>query len=114
MILYGFEWMYSLLNGLPTFPCTELGELPAPAGKVLWNATRREEWESAYDRWLGRWAGMGPYTLRESSFLAPGPELDLRAEMWLEEADEFGVMYMALLNATEGRRLDNEVENGAG
>lgn len=34
--------------------------------------------------------------------IKPGPEIDLRSEMWLEEADEFGVMYMALVNGAEG------------
>jgi hypothetical protein len=28
--------------------------------------------------------------------MKPGPELDIRTEMWLEEADGFGIMYMAL------------------
>jgi hypothetical protein len=70
--------------------------MPAPAGKVLWNAKTVEEWESAYDRWLGHWAEMGIYSMQELTEVKPGPELDLRAEVWLEEADEFGVMYMAL------------------
>jgi hypothetical protein len=85
-----------MLNGLPTFPCPELGFMPAPAGKVLWNAKTLGEWESAYDRWLGRWAGMGIYSMQELTDVKPGPELDLRTEIWLEGADEFGVMYMAL------------------
>lgn len=28
--------------------------------------------------------------------MRPGPEIDARTELWLEEADEFGMMYMAL------------------
>jgi hypothetical protein len=96
MVLYCFEWIYSMLNNLPTFPCTELGFMPAPAGKLLWDARTREEWERTYDQWLGRWAGMGAYKMRELQDIKPGPELDLRTEMWLEEADEFGMMYMAM------------------
>jgi len=55
--------------------------MPAPAGKVLWNAKTVEEWESAYDRWLGHWAEMGIYSMQELTEVKPGPELDLRTEM---------------------------------
>lgn len=96
MALYCFEWIYAMLYGLPTFPCTDLGFIPSPAGKVLWNARTKEEWEAAYDRWLGRWAGVDVHTLEDLAKIQPGPEIDARTEMWLEEADEFGVMYMAL------------------
>jgi hypothetical protein len=34
--------------------------------------------------------------MRELMAVEPGPELDLRTEMWLEEVDEFGMMYMSL------------------
>lgn len=34
--------------------------------------------------------------MRELMAVQPGPELDLRTEMWLEEVDEFGMMYMGL------------------
>jgi hypothetical protein len=69
--------------------------MPAPAGKVLWNAKTVEEWESAYDRWLGHWAEMGIIACKN----LPKLNLDrswIFAQRWLEEADEFGVMYMAL------------------
>lgn len=34
--------------------------------------------------------------MRELMAVQPGPELDQRTEMWLEEVDEFGMMYMSL------------------
>ncbi|TVY82911.1 hypothetical protein LSUE1_G001894 [Lachnellula suecica] len=102
MSLYCFEWMYAKLNSLPSYPCTEIGFIPAPAGKILWGARTRNEWESGYDRWLGRWTVGGFYRLGELAEVQPGPEIDSRTERWLEEADEFGMMYMALVNATEG------------
>ena len=70
--------------------------MPAPAGKVLWTARTQQEWEGAYDRWLGRWAGQSIYKMQELIQINPGPELDPRTEMWLEEADEFGMMLMAI------------------
>jgi hypothetical protein len=96
MSLYCFEWIYAMLNGLPTYPCTELGFMPAPAGKLLWGARTKGDWEGAYDRWLGRWTGGGGYLMEEMMAIKPGPEIDSRTEMWLEEADEFAIMYMAL------------------
>lgn len=63
---------------------------------MLWEARTREEWERAYDRWLGRWSKGGFYKLEELAEVRPGPEIDHRTEMWLEEADEFGMMMMAL------------------
>jgi len=38
MALYCFEWVYARLNALPTYPCFEIGFIPAPAGKVLVSA----------------------------------------------------------------------------
>jgi hypothetical protein len=91
-----FNWINAMHNGFSNFPCAEVDFVPAPAGKVLWRIATREKWEIAYDRWLGRWAGMGIYTLGDLQRVLPGPDLDVRSEMWLEEADEFGIMCMAL------------------
>lgn len=85
-----------MLNKLPTFPCTELGFMPAVSSKALWDARTNDEWEITYNRWLSRWTVGGGYLMRELMAVQPGPELDERTEMWLEEVDEFGMMYMSL------------------
>ena len=82
-------------SGFSNFPCAEADFVPAPASKALWILHSQDKWEIAYDRWLGRWAGLGIYTL-EVLQKVQGPDLDLRSEMWVEEADEFGIMIMAL------------------
>lgn len=94
--LYCLEWIYAMLNKLPTFPCTELGFMPAVSSKALWDARTNDEWEITYNRWLSRWTVGGGYLMRELMAVQPGPELDERTEMWLEEVDEFGMMYMSL------------------
>lgn len=94
--LFCFEWMNAMLNGFASFPCNDVSVLPAPSGKVLWNINDRSKWEVAYDKWLGRWAGLGIYTVGDLTGMPPGLTLDLRSEMWLEEADEFGMMLMTL------------------
>lgn len=86
-------------NGFSNFPCAEMDFVPAPAGKVLWSIATQEKWEIAYDRWLGRWAGIGIYTLGDLQSGLPRPESDLRSQMWVEEADEFGFMLMAVSKA---------------
>jgi hypothetical protein len=58
MAMYCFEGMHHTMNNLPTFLCTKLGFLPAPAWKVLRSARTQDEWECAYDHWLGHWAGI--------------------------------------------------------
>ncbi|VUC35716.1 unnamed protein product [Clonostachys rosea] len=93
---YCFEWMNAMLNNFAHFPCNVAEFMPAPAGKVLWEITEQEKWEVAYDRWLGRWAGLGVYTLGDLDSIAPGPTLDLRSDMWLEEADELGILLLSL------------------
>ncbi|KFY17160.1 hypothetical protein V492_00838 [Pseudogymnoascus sp. VKM F-4246] len=99
--LYCLEWIYAMLNKLPTFPCTELGFMPTVCSKALWDARTKDEWEASYNCWLARWTVGGGYLMRELMAVQPGPELDQRTEMWLEEVDEFGMMYMSLVNATE-------------
>jgi len=40
---------------------------------------------------------MGIYNMQELNEVKPRPELNIRTEMWLEEADEFRIMYVALV-----------------
>lgn len=97
MCLNMFNWLNAMHNGFANFPCAEPDCVPAPTGKVLWNITSEERWTVAYDRWLGHWAGMSIYTLLDLNNV--GFELDPRSEMWLEEADELGLILVALKKA---------------
>ena len=44
-VMYLFDSILSTQEGLPTFLGTELQGLPAPASKLLWQASSRFEWE---------------------------------------------------------------------
>jgi len=33
--------------------------MPAPAAKMLWQVSHKDEWEALYNRWLARWEGNG-------------------------------------------------------
>lgn len=69
--------------------------MPAPAAKALWQAQSEKEWDSLYIRWLARWDGHG-YLQGEFDRIRPGIGMEERAEKWLEEADEFGLIMMSI------------------
>jgi hypothetical protein len=95
LTLYLIHWSYSIYHGLPTFGCGRMCCMPAPSAKYLWQAGDRKQWEALYNRWLGQWEGAG-YYLWEFFEIQPGVSIDSRAEMWLEDADEFGMIFIAV------------------
>ncbi|KAK5169681.1 uncharacterized protein LTR77_005659 [Saxophila tyrrhenica] len=92
------EWAWSVQAGYPVLTCFELGPLYAPAAGYLWRATKQSTWEASYIDWLRKWSGEG-YRMAEFFHLDPAKPLDRRSEMWLAEADEFGMVLMAEANA---------------
>jgi len=93
--LYLLHWSYAVYHGLESFACSQLGFMPAPAAKFLWQCTRQEEWEDSYERWLGQWDGR-IYFMSEFAAIHSCAGLDRRTEMWLEDADELGVMFFSI------------------
>ncbi|CAG8959030.1 hypothetical protein HYFRA_00012190 [Hymenoscyphus fraxineus] len=100
LTLYLIHWAYSIYHCLPSFACEELGFMPASAAKYLWQATNEQEWEKKYEAWLRAWKGVG-FLQGEFVAIEEGVTINERAERWLEEADEFGVMFMTIVNAAE-------------
>ncbi|KAJ5784012.1 uncharacterized protein N7518_009689 [Penicillium psychrosexuale] len=100
LALYLLHWAYSVLHKVPCFDCRDLGFMPAPAAKVLWQAQTEQEWNTSYIHWMSRWSGRG-YLQGEFGKIRPGVVMDSRAERWLEEADEFGFIMISIVNATE-------------
>ncbi|KAF2734752.1 hypothetical protein EJ04DRAFT_552504 [Polyplosphaeria fusca] len=98
--LYLLHWAYSVHHGLPSFECSQLGFMPAPAPKFLWQAETREKWEELYNCYLEQW-GEYPYMMREFAAIQSGTNLENRTELWLEDADELGVLFFTIVNATE-------------
>jgi hypothetical protein len=95
-VLSCLEWMNAMLNNFTNFPCDEDHHAPSTCSKTLWNIDNEESWKAAYDRFLGRWAGLEIYTVGDLRGTKPGPTLDQRSEMWLGEADELGMLFMTL------------------
>lgn len=93
--LFLLHWAYSVYHGLPSFECDQLGPLPAPPPKFLWEAQSKERWEYLYTRWLAQWE-RDPYLMREFTTIASGPSLQRRSEKWLEDADELGVLFFSI------------------
>ena len=98
LALYCFDCVFRTMNDIPMFPCDELRFMPAPAGKVLWQARSREQWESAYNHWLAKW-DKGSFSMGEvMKRRRPESGASERLQMWLEEVDEFGMMMMIVVN----------------
>ncbi|PYI27965.1 hypothetical protein BP00DRAFT_352283, partial [Aspergillus indologenus CBS 114.80] len=93
--LYLLRWALSVFHNAPPLDCREVGFMPAPAAKILWQAKSEQEWNSLYIRWLARWDGHG-YIQGEFDRIRPGIKMEERAEKWLEEADEFGMIMMSI------------------
>jgi hypothetical protein len=95
--LYLLHWSYSVYHNLESFACRQLGFMPAPAPKFLWQAETEHRWEELYDRWLAQW-GDCPYMMGEFHNIRAGTSLERRTEMWLEDADELGVLFFTIGN----------------
>lgn len=93
--LYLIHWIISAYYGLPSFDCQELRDMLAPASKLLWLAENRDDWEFQYNRWLAGWEGR-EYLHGEISQIEESLVLDTRSEKWLGEADDLGLLVMAL------------------
>jgi hypothetical protein len=94
LALHHLEWAWSLLHGYPVLTCFDLGPLPAPAACYLWRESDEKQWVYQYDEWLSRWKE-GSYKIGELFHIRANEALDERSEMWLAEADEFGMVLMA-------------------
>ncbi|EEH38307.2 hypothetical protein PAAG_01228 [Paracoccidioides lutzii Pb01] len=93
--LYTIHWAYSAFFCLPPLNCADVSNIPAPAAKYLWEANSKEQWESLYNRWLVQWDGPS-LCQRELFDISRGVRMGPRVELWLEDADEFGMLFVAL------------------
>lgn len=94
LAFHHLEYAWSLLNGYPPLTCSELGPLPAPSPGHVWRETDECTWSLLYDEWLHQWSD-GIYKMHEFFSIQRGQPLDRRSEMWLAEADDYGMMLMA-------------------
>jgi hypothetical protein len=95
LALYQLQWAYSMYHGVQSFDCRELNFMPAPAAKVLWQARTEREWNALYGRWLQRWRGEA-FLQGEFMTVSKGIVLNERADRWLQETDEFGLIMMSI------------------
>ncbi|KAL0471353.1 hypothetical protein QR685DRAFT_518981 [Neurospora intermedia] len=107
--MYLLDNMLTAKEGLPTFLGTELRGLPAPAGKALWQASARDEWEKAYNLHLAEWYPEGGGLCIDELWAIPADmdeagvvERRRRVDRWLEGVDEFGMMMYAVTSCTHG------------
>ncbi|KAL5338197.1 hypothetical protein BJX70DRAFT_398912 [Aspergillus crustosus] len=92
--LHHLDFVWSLYRGYPMLHCFELGPLPAPVAGYLWQAADEQSWTHLYGEWRAQWKD-GGYIMSELFRIQAGDALEPRAERWLAETDEFGMMLMA-------------------
>jgi hypothetical protein len=92
---YLVQWACSVYHKQAVFSCRELSRMPGPGAKFLWLASDEGAWNSLYTRWLAQWDGQD-FLYAEYSCIDPEIVMNRRAEIWLEDADEFGFLVMAL------------------
>ena len=106
-IMYLFDNLLCVRDGLPIFISTELKGLPAPASKRLWRASTEGEWKAAYNAYLSEWDRAGlhidelwpmPFGFSEDAIL----ERRRKVGKWLESVDEYGTMLYAVTICTHG------------
>ncbi|KAL4886073.1 hypothetical protein BJY04DRAFT_213610 [Aspergillus karnatakaensis] len=97
LALHHLDFVWSIFRGYPMLHCFELGPLPAPVAGYLWQAPDEQAWRRLYSRWRQHWKGSG-FIMSELFRIQAGDALEPRAEKWLAEADEFGMMLMAEVN----------------
>jgi hypothetical protein len=95
LTIYLIQWSYSVHHQLPGYDCKDLGFIPAPSAKYLWQASDKKQWELLYNRWLAQWNGADYYQW-ELFEIQPGVRMNERAELWLEDTDEFGLIFVSL------------------
>lgn len=93
--LYLLHWSYSVYHNLESFACSQLGFMPAPAPKYLWQCESKDKWEELYAQWLAQWCD-GPYMMSEFAAIQASTALEERSERWLEDADELGVLFFSI------------------
>lgn len=108
LTLYLIHWSYSVYHCLPSFNCRDLGLMPAPAAKYLWQATEKKQWGPLYNQWLAQWEN-SEYYQWEFHNVSTGVGMNSRAEMWLEDADEFGMLFVSIGKISSHRYLKPQI-----
>jgi hypothetical protein len=101
--MYMFDHVFNCSNNTACYRATELGQLPASSNKALWAASDEAEWERAYDRHISNWPLGGPLIedFWPNTDEAIGNRRRERADRWLEDVDEFGILLFSTSNLTQ-------------
>ncbi|GAD91571.1 hypothetical protein CNBE1820 [Paecilomyces variotii No. 5] len=93
---YMFNNIFNSTNQVPVYLAEELGDLPVPGNKLLWEAKDRITWEKEYDRHLSLWedGNLRIFELWRSPETG-SPNRRKRIQQWLRSVDEFGMMLFA-------------------
>lgn len=96
--LYIFDASFHHSRGLQTLTSYELGELPLPTIRDLWEGTDRTAWEIEYERYLAGLKGEKLPRMQD----AWSPDSLVFGE-WYSGMDTFGITVLALSQSCQGR-----------
>lgn len=96
--LYIFDASFHHSRGLQTLTSYELGELPLPTTRDLWEGLDRTAWEIEYERYLAELKGEKLPRVQDA--WSPG---NLVFGEWYSGMDSFGVTVLALSQSCKGR-----------
>ncbi|KAL2849673.1 hypothetical protein BJX68DRAFT_266988 [Aspergillus pseudodeflectus] len=102
--LHHLDFVWSVLRGYLILICWELGPLPAPPPRYLWEVGYEEAWKRMFARFLQQWM-YGPCLMSEMFAMNGEAPLEPRPERWRAKADEFGMMLMAEGTITLSNRV---------
>jgi hypothetical protein len=107
LVMYLFDALLAVRDGLPTYLMVELQNLPAPGPKSLWQETVRSDWKTAYTSYETHWDN-GSYLQIVELWTPPSTFRRLDAEtrqnridLWLEDIDEFGTFFYACMASAQ-------------
>ena len=98
----------ALATPWPTLLGTELRGLPASSANMLWEASDRQAWTSAYNGHSHQWGREGQLRIEELWPISQSPsqaQLESRrdrVDQWVSCLDEFGTMLFAVTSCTHG------------
>ncbi|KAJ7058274.1 hypothetical protein C8F01DRAFT_1305790, partial [Mycena amicta] len=101
--MYMFDNVYSFTKGTASYIATELGQLPLPACKTLWEARTEAAWQAAQHRFVLDWQTLGLPVLEDlwpHQDKAVAARRKEKVDKWVESVDELGMFLFSTTSMT--------------
>ncbi|KAJ7619495.1 hypothetical protein FB45DRAFT_839980 [Roridomyces roridus] len=102
--VYILENVIDFHQNAPSYIADEIGRLPSPSPKALWDARQADVWEREYECYIAEW----PMDLPRVEDLWPHPvesvarERRQRKDHFVESVDEYGMFFYTITSMVHG------------